>query len=287
MEYIFLSALSSVCIFVLFKYIHQHNLPNLQPIVVNYFVASLLGLLLSPDKKLISEIHLASWLWVSFVLGILFILMFFTIAVSTQKAGISTTTVASKMSVIIPILFSILYYQEKVGSVKIVAVCLALIAVVAAVYKKSESGKSRQSLMILPLLLFMGLGLLDVLVKFSQMEYVKQNEVPVFTASLFIVAFLSSLIYGFTQKGFVKGFNLKVLMFGMVLGSVNFGSIYFIILALNGSGIDSSFVFGITNISIVAASVLLGRFAFKEKLNIVNWSGISLSLAAIYLMIKK
>ncbi|PKP17568.1 MAG: hypothetical protein CVU05_15345 [Bacteroidetes bacterium HGW-Bacteroidetes-21] len=286
MEYIFLSAISSVSIFVLFKFIHLQKLPNLQPIVINYTVASLLGFSITSDKHAFYKISDAPWFPVSLILGVLFILMFFTIAVSSQKAGISATTVASKMSVVIPILFSIIYYRERVDTIKVISVVLAVIAVIAAVYKKGTVERKGYLLIILPFLLFIGLGLLDVLVKYAQHELVIAEQVPVFSAFLFMVALTASILYGFSQKKFIQGFNLKVLIAGILLGIANFYSIYFIILALNKSGIDSSYVFGINNMIIVVTAVIIGRFAFKEKLSILNWSGILMSLLAIYLMIR-
>jgi uncharacterized membrane protein len=75
---------------------------------------------------------------------------------------------------------------------------------------------------------------------------------------------------------------------GFLLGSVNFGSIYFLVRALHytsrtGWQMDSSVIFGANNISIVALSVLLGLLVFREKLRPVNWVGICLSALALLL----
>jgi EamA domain-containing membrane protein RarD len=69
---------------------------------------------------------------------------------------------------------------------------------------------------------------------------------------------------------------------------VNFGSIFFLVRALNyssaaGKGMDSSVIFGANNISIVALSVLVGLLIFKEKLKFVNWIGVVLSALALLL----
>lgn len=288
MEYIFFSALCSICIFIIFKLIHIHKLPNLQPIIINYVVAVVLGFILSSPTQKISQIPEMPWIYLSFLIGILFIIMFFLIALSSQKAGISVTTIASKMSVVIPVLFSILYYNESVTWIKITAIAIALLAVFAAVYKKSKGGKTPAVVFILPVFLFIGLGSVDMLVKYAQNDYVKPEEASMFTAFLFFVSLVAGLLYGIFQKRFFKGFlSLKVILTGTILGAVNFGSIFFLILALNNSGIDSSFVFGITNITIVAVTVITGRFAFREPMTWINWTGMILSLIAIYLMIHK
>ncbi|MCD4709565.1 MAG: hypothetical protein K8R52_01860, partial [Bacteroidales bacterium] len=75
---------------------------------------------------------------------------------------------------------------------------------------------------------------------------------------------------------------------GLLLGAVNFGSIFFLVRALNynpaaGKSMDSSMIFGANNISIMALSVLVGLLVFKEKLIFVNWIGIVLSALALLL----
>jgi multidrug transporter EmrE-like cation transporter len=75
---------------------------------------------------------------------------------------------------------------------------------------------------------------------------------------------------------------------GIVLGIVNFGSIYLLVSALNhvnnnGIRTDSSVIFGLNNIGIVGLSVLVGLLIFSEKLKLINWIGIALSVVSILL----
>ena len=83
-----------------------------------------------------------------------------------------------------------------------------------------------------------------------------------------------------------KGFDLneKDLVGGIVLGLFNFSSLYFFILALGHSGIDSSLVFGINGISIVLLSVFTGLILFKEKLSPLNWGGIIIAILTLILL---
>jgi multidrug transporter EmrE-like cation transporter len=50
---------------------------------------------------------------------------------------------------------------------------------------------------------------------------------------------------------------------------------------VSGTGIDSSIVFGINNTGIVVLSVLTGYLVFNEKLRMINYLGIMLSIIAI------
>ncbi|NLI87628.1 MAG: hypothetical protein GX439_05200, partial [Bacteroidales bacterium] len=77
---------------------------------------------------------------------------------------------------------------------------------------------------------------------------------------------------------------------GVVLGLANFGSMYFMIAALNhinpatGKPAQGSVVFGINNIGVVVLGVLLGYTFFKERPTRLNWSGIALSVVAIFIL---
>jgi drug/metabolite transporter (DMT)-like permease len=280
---ILLCILSSTLIFILFKLIDRFKAFTFQSIIINYLVAFILGLSISSDWGNLSQVHEKSWFILSLILGILFIVTFFFIGVSSQKAGISITTVACKMSVIVPVAFSILFYSEAVTSFKIIGLVVSLVALLLTIWRKPEK-KQDLFVVILPFILFIGIGVIDTLVKYAQQDYVK-NDVSFFTAVSFGVSLIAGLIAGFTRKNFLKGFqNFSTITLGIMLGMANFGSVYFMINALNKSGLESSVVFGINNIGIVTISVFVGLIFFKEKLKFINWSGVFLSIIAIWLL---
>ena len=289
MHFLLLCILSSTAIFVTFKTINRLNIPAFPVIVINYLVATLLGFLIYSGDTTLASIPGSRWLPISIIIGVLFILMFFLIAFSTRKAGISVTTVASKMSVIFPIVFSLIIDpSDHLSLLKSAAILIALGGVVLTVYKKEEKSKQR-SIIFIPLLLFVGMGLVDSLVKLAQQQYVCDEETALFSAILFLNAFLSGILVAFFYRKhnryFLKG---AVWGWGLLLGAVNFGSIFFLVRALNyssptGLHMDSSVIFGANNISIVALSVLVGLLVFKEKLKFINWIGIVLSALALLL----
>ena len=59
-------------------------------------------------------------------------------AITTQRSGLSVVSVATKMSVVIPVLFGLIYYKESLGFFKLLGISLALIAV----YLSSIKSKS-------------------------------------------------------------------------------------------------------------------------------------------------
>ncbi len=289
MHFLLLCILSSTGIFVIFKTISRFNIPAFPVIVINYLVATLLGLMINPGNADFASIINSRWLPISMIIGIMFILMFFLVAHSTKKAGLSVTTVASKMSVIFPILFSLLIDpSDQLSLMKAAAVLIALGGVVLTVYKP-ENGTLEKSVFVIPLLLFVGMGVVDSMVKLAQQQYVEDRETALFSAILFLNAFLAGVLALLFFRKYNKHFiRARVWGWGVLLGGVNFGSIFFLVKALNyssaaGKSMDSSVIFGANNISIVALSVLVGLWVFKEKLRLVNWIGIVLSALALLL----
>ncbi len=285
MIWIILSTLSSTGIFVIFKLIDRAKANLLNVIIINYLVASLFGFFLKGNFP-IKEIVSSEWFFAGILIGILFIVMFFIIGLSSIKVGISITTVASKMSVIIPILFAIIAYSEPLGFVKVFAIFLAFIAVFLTVFRKTnESNKLNLSYLFLPIILFIGMGMVDSLVIFSKEKYVNDEAAALFTATLFGFSFLSGLVAGiFNPKSFLNFRYSKNWILGISLGIVNFGSIYLILRALNSGIFNNSIVYGIVNIGIVTLSVIIGTLFFKEKLTKLNYIGISLSIISIFLL---
>ncbi len=289
MHFLILCILSSTSIFVIFKFLDRQGIPSFPVIVLNYLTASILGFVINPGGIKFHVIKEAQWLPISTIIGILFIIMFFLIAFSSRKTGISITTVASKMSVIFPILFSLLIdTSDQLTPVKTVAIFTALTGVAFTVFKPKK-GFIDPSVIYIPLILFFGMGVVDSLVKFAQYKFVGESDTALFSAVLFLNAFLSGLIVLLFFPKYHRNFSKpNIWAWGVLLGAVNFGSIFFLVRALNfisssGSKIDSSIIFGVNNIGVVALSVLLGLLIFREKLRVINWLGILLSAVALFL----
>jgi len=269
---------------VIFKLSDRFKINTFNIIVINYIVAALLGYSINQSPLSPNQIFSGNWLYLAVLIGILFIIMFYFIGLSSQKAGISVTTVASKMSVIIPIAFSIAYYNESIGFLKISGIIIAIIAVILTVYKGKIESKSNQNI-LLPIILFVGLGIGDSLVKFAQQEFVSNELSSIFTAILFTISGIIGILASFFSKTTLRNFkDYRVYLVGILLGITNFGSIYFLINALNSKILDSSVIFGINNIGIVALSIFIGFIIFKEKLSLINWIGIMLSLGALIIL---
>ncbi|NOR73652.1 MAG: EamA family transporter [Draconibacterium sp.] len=284
MIYLIASIFSSSMIYVVFR-VAKNYYCNLSPLItINYLTATILGFLLFNSEG--GEVWSNSTQWLPFgiLLGIFFIAMFYLIGKSSQKTGITVTTLANKLSLVFPVLFSLLYFNEEITILKTVGLFTAFVAVFLTVYKK-ELNKTNLIFIILPVVIFIGSGITDSVIKFVQAVKINSQEVSIFTTFVFLIAFIIGLVISLSQNKIQTFKHFPTLVLGIILGVVNFGSLYFIINALNKSNLNSSMVFAINNMSIVAFCALLGLFIFHEKLNKINIIGILLAILSIYLLI--
>ncbi len=281
MVFLILSIISSSLIYITFKLLGKYKAPIFPAIIINYITASFTGYLLREEEFRLNEIVTADWFYTSLVIGVLFITMFYLIGLSTQKAGITVTSISTKMSVIFPMLFSILYYQESIYAIKVVGMVLALISIFLSTVKVKSEGAPTKNLLF-PLVLFFGMGIVDSTVKFNQEEYLLNTGVIESTTVIFAVSATIGFLIQFTfniKK--IKKLKVSTIVLGIILGLSNFGSLYFLILALNSNFLDSSIIFAVNNTAIILISVLIGRFLFDEKLSKLNWLGVAVSVIAI------
>jgi drug/metabolite transporter (DMT)-like permease len=280
--YILLSVLCSTTLFVLFKLFETHGVNTPKAIVANYLVAGLFGIILFNSPQAILEIPGKSWFWMSCVLGFLFISLFYLMATIAQKISVSTASVSSKMSVVIPVLAAIVLYNDSISILKGLGIVLALAGLYFAT-KKSEKQVAVAGLYWLPVILFFGSGLLDTLFKLAENRIVPPGDQLLFIPSIFLMAFIIGMIVTGLQAFTKKTFKIETgsVVGGILLGVVNYGSIYFIWSALSQPAAQSSEVFPVANMGVVAASALVGIVAFKEQFTFKNWAGIALCVAAI------
>ena len=285
MIYLLLSILASTIIFIIFKLFEKFQINIFQAIVVNYCIAFTTGILSYNGTITISQLPNLDWFYYTLILGALFIIVFNLMAITTQKSGLSVVSVATKMSVVVPVLFGLLYYNESLGTVKLIGIAIALIAVYLTSNKsKQEISVNRKSI-VLPILVFIGSGIIDTSIKFLEDTYVANNDVPLFSAIIFLAAAVIGFIFIIIQiiRGSFK-FEFKNIIAGICLGVPNYFSIYFLVQTLRSDILESSGIFAINNVSIVALSTFAGIFIFKEKLIRKNWIGIALAILSIVLI---
>ena len=284
MIYILLSVLFNAVLFIILKLFSRFNINTLQALVVNYFTAFAMGLLFSKEEFEYAEIVKKTWFTGSFLLGFLFIGVFYVTALTSQRNGISVASVASKMSVIIPVCFGVLLYNESMGFAKIIGVLLALIAVYFS-SKKEEGSIADYKNILLPVLVFFGAGAIDTSLKIMQNNYLPSEEIAMFSSHTFLMAFsVGIVLIGFNILKNKMKITGKSILGGIVLGIPNYFSLYYLIKMLDSRVFESSTIFTIHNVAIVVVSTLVAILFFKEKITMRNGIGIALAIVAIFLV---
>lgn len=285
MSWLLLSILCSTLIFVVFKLFRSFSVNNLSAIVVNYAVAYLAGSFFGQEAyQAPYEIFERSW-WPSvLLLGLLFISLFQLMAWVSQTLGVAAVSVAVKMSVIVPVGFSIWYFNESLNIPKGLGLILAIAAVFLATYKPKKV-KSEWRLLFGPLLLFLGSGFLDAFINYNEETLVESSELSFFASAIFGTAGLIGLIWvAFQKDGYRQLLKGRNLLGGLALGLPNYGSIYFLLRALDQPELASSNLFAFNNVGIVALSTLIGSFVFKEQLSLFNKWGLALAIVSMFLI---
>ena len=284
MEFILFSVLLNAFIFVIFKLFDKYNVDTFQAIVINYFFAFSVAYYSSEVHFSITATPQETWFLGAVFLGFLFISMFYVLGLTAQKLGMSVVAVSSKMSVVIPVLFGIFVYNESTNLYKIVGIVLALLAVYFTSHKEKKIIFNK-IIIYLPLILFIGSGVLDTTLKYIQKRYISANENSIYLSVIFLIAgvlgALMLMYYLFAKK---SKLSIKNLFAGLFLGIANYYAMFFLLKALQINGMDSSTVFTINNVAIVLLSTIFGLVFFKEKLSKMNVFGIALAIISIVMI---
>lgn len=284
MFYLALSVLASSFIFVVFKLFSTYKIQTLYAIIVNYITACTVGLLYYDAPLDLTEILQQSWFFGAVALGLLFIVIFNLMAATSQKLGVSVASVATKMSLVIPVLFGEYLYNEQLTILEVLGIILALFAVYYASYKEKKL-KAEKWAFLLPLLVFLGSGVIDTSIKYFQEVHMPEKAYPLFSATVFAsAAVIGGLFILGTSVKKPIGINWKNVLGGICLGIPNYFSIYFLLKALQHPTLTSASVFTINNVAIVMLSTLLGILLFREVLSVKNWLGIGLAILSIVLV---
>ncbi len=273
-----------------FKVCEKYRINIFQAIIFNYITCVITGSFVNGSFPVNNETIRTPWFAWACVMGAMFITIFNIVAMTTQKIGVAVASVANKLSLIIPVILSVYLYHETVQGWKLAGVILALVAVVLTCYQPTAPGsskdkKKRNWVMFLPFILFIGSGLLDSLINHVQQLYVTEENKNAYLISGFLsAATIGSVLLIIQYSRGKLVFAYKHLLAGILIGIPNYFSIWCLVRFLKNSPWQSSASFPVNNMGIVLFSSLVAWLLFREKLSRINWTGIILSLLAIFLI---
>ncbi|MBS1933792.1 MAG: EamA family transporter, partial [Bacteroidetes bacterium] len=242
-----------------FKMLEKFHINPFQAIVFNYCTCVVTGSIVNNEFPVhASTIH-EDWFGWALLMGCMLVSIFNLLGVTTQKAGVAVASVANKLSLIIPFIFSVYLYNEHITSLKIVGIITALIAVIltcwpsGSFYNKNNPGSSTALLLvILPALLFFSSGLLDTTIKYVEQSLLNEENKNAYLITAFAVAAaigLILLIFFVIAKR--QQFSYKSIVAGICIGVPNYFSLWCLVKVLKRNSGNSSAIIPINNMGIV------------------------------------
>jgi drug/metabolite transporter (DMT)-like permease len=287
MLYLIGSIIFSSWLTLSFKVIEKFGINNLQAIVFNYITCVITGSIINggfPVEKITFSEPSFPW---ALIMGTVFVLLFNLVALTAQKLGVAVASVAYKLSLVIPFIFSIYLYDEVNTLLKTVGIILALVAVVLTCYKPGINSPAQHSrlLILLPVILFFGSGLLDTMIKYVEQSFLNNSNSNDYLITAFLMAAtVGTILLSISILRKKQYLSWKAMVAGLAIGIPNYFSIWCLVKVLKDYGSNSSAIIPINNMGIVLFSSVVALVLFREKLSVLNWAGIVLSLVAIALI---
>ena len=265
-----------------FRAFKKFEVPALPAIVINYFVTVVIGWIAVANTGLPEHTLLYSLGTWSLLLGVDFIIVFYLLSATTALIGVSGSTIISRMSMVIPAAVSVIVFKEEVTLYKVLGLLLAAVAIVLSAGKSKSTGASYKVLVI-PILAFIGTGVTDAAIKLIQQLVLGGASQHLMMAFIFTAAAVSGFIYLTFKRDLPILRNKKVLKWGLVLGCINYASLYLFLLALDKSKLEGSVIFPINSVGIVAVGTLGSILLFKEVITLRKLVGVAIAILAILL----
>ena len=263
----------------------RFKLDNHQALMWNYVFAAGTGFLLCKQFDTPTQLVAESWFGLSLITGFWFIFTYLLMTASTQRSGVTVTSLSSKLSVVLPTLAGVVLLHEKLNFVAMVGIVLALIALVLVVGGKGQSDKTNKTNWLLPILIFFGTGTGDILMKLTEQRNGAADMSFMIAFIYFIALLFGVLIVAYDLISGKSKWQWKSALGGIGLGVINFFSTYSIYHAMRC--FDNVVLFPIYNIGVVSVTALTGWLLFKEKLTWKNYLGLAIAIIAVILITLK
>lgn len=284
MIYLILSILCSTAIVLLFKTLGIGKVQVFPTICLNYIACVICAWITEGQIPINQSSIQEPWFPYALFLGVIFITGFNITAMTVQIFSVTIAAVMQKMSLVLTVIYTILFYQEAVNFLKITGILLALFAIILINWPdKQIQGLSKVKKWywyLFPAYTLLSSALIEII--FFRVEKMTGNGADLgFIALIFGIAGLIGnvvLIIGLI-RGKIR-FGWKEVAAGVSLGIINFGSIYYLLKVI-GVGWEGSVVFPINNVSIITLSTVIAILFFKEKLLKINGMGLVCALVAI------
>jgi multidrug transporter EmrE-like cation transporter len=282
--FIFLSSFCSVLIVHFLKITEHKELNTIRVLTVNYFIATVTAYLISLRHTELPDYSGHSMLLpvlVSVVVGVIFIINFFIYSKSVYHNGVGISVAAMRISLIIPVLLSILFYLEMLELHQWMGILLVFLTLFLLLPDKRKMWQEPFSVSWLLVLLFILTGIGDASLKIYEAEFSGIMVKEHFMGLVFLSAFFTGGIFLAIKKDWK--ITKTEIMLGFLVGIPNLLASIFLIEALER--MNGAVVYSSVNVLTVLGGTLLGICMWRDSFTIIQWIGLSLAVIAILMLI--
>ncbi len=280
--FLLLSVLFSLLIAHFLKLTEVKSVNTLLVLTINYLIATSLA---GSANALTGQPLLPPfppWIYgLAIVVGILFIANFFVYSKSIHDNGMGVSVTAMRVSLLIPVLMSILIYDDPVTLLRIVGILLVLGSLIMLVASGREVRLEKVNRHWLLILLFLFTGFAD-----SSMKIFEQEGLQVATEAHYLgVVFFTSFIIGviaIIYRGIPKITWMHIGL-GVAIGVSNLLTSVFLIKALQHA--DGTVIYSSVNILTVVGGALIGKLYWEDTITKMQTVGMGLALIAIVILV--
>jgi drug/metabolite transporter (DMT)-like permease len=219
-----------------------------------------------------------SFIWaiiIGSMAGAFFFLSFFLYQKSIRENGVGLSGAFGKLGILIPMIFSIIFWKEYPNVIQTVGISFALFAII---FINIPFKKEKLNFNYLLILLFLFGGMAEFSNKiFQNYSFTKYKEIFLFF--VFFSAFLISLYFTLRKP---KKVHKRDIITGILVGIPNYFSSFFLIMALDY--VKTSVAFPIFSSGSILFINLGGIIIFKEFPSKKDWIAIISTIIALILM---
>jgi drug/metabolite transporter (DMT)-like permease len=286
MLFLLLAIFGSGVIPVIFRAFDGWRVNVFWAIPANYITCVFVGSPLTGEPLNPSVLVSQPWVLFAALQGIILAVNFYLLAHTAQRVGVAIASLASRLSVAIPSILAFSLYGDALTVVKIAGLSAALLALYLCTAPDRRTGTPNRRLFhLLPITLFLTFGCYFTILKYLQTYYLSESSYHFYVMSGFVFAFLSSIVIGVAKGVFASAdFRLRHPVVGIFLGVINYVAIYALLKVLALEGWESSRLFPIYSVGVVAVSSLLAALIFKERLSRQKTLGLVVGVVAVALL---
>jgi drug/metabolite transporter (DMT)-like permease len=282
--FVILTSFCSVLLAHLFKITEHTEARTTAVLTVNYAFATLFALLISllnPDVVYAFSNVDPPIIILGIITGVVFIVNFFAYSKSVYLNGVGVSVAAMRVSLLIPVLLSTIWYLEPLLMRQWAGVILVFFALILLLPNKRNLLNRKLSAGWLLLVLFILTGFGDSALKVYEVDFSMLLVKELFMAIVFTTAFITGLIYFFsTQKTF---FTKKEIWLGCCIGLPNLLTAIFLIAALEV--MNGAVAYSAVNVLTVLGGTLLGLVRWKDKYTRLQLIGIIITIVSVLLLV--